>query len=316
MRDVPTIVVDLARPPAERWEGLRPFVPAIRELVEMYERDLAIARPFAEMIRFYRDQQSPEILAELGAVASMASVDALDVFLVNAYYDVFKHAMACTAFAIDGPDGPVHARNLDWHSENRALSRHTVRIDYRRGDDLLFSSASWPGFVGTLSGVAPGRFAVTLNAVLSDDPPGVATPVALQLRSLLERADFDEAVAALERTSLTGDCLLLVSGVAAGQLRVIERSPGRAATRGPEHGVVAVTNDYRALAYAAGRDTGELASTSCGRFDRALARALAEQPRTPEACFDVLSDRDVRMGITVQQMVMSARTGMLALRPA
>lgn len=165
---VPRIEVDLSLPPSERWKGLRPFVPAIVELAEMYERDLALARPYREMIALYRDQQSAELREELAAVAAMAALDPLDLFLVNAYYDVFKHAMACTAFALDGPDGPIHARNLDWHSEGRALAKHTVQIDYRRGDELLFSSASWPGFLGTLSGVAPGRFAVTLNAVLSD----------------------------------------------------------------------------------------------------------------------------------------------------
>lgn len=312
---VPRIEVDLSLPPSERWEGLRPFVPAIVELAEMYERDLALARPYREMIALYRDQQSAELREELAAVAAMAAVDPLDLFLVNAYYDVFKHAMACTAFALDGPDGPIHARNLDWHSEGRALAKHTVQIDYRRGDELLFSSASWPGFLGTLSGVAPGRFAVTLNAVLSDDPAGVATPIAFQLRTLLERAGFDEAVAELERAPLSGDCLLLISGTENGQLRVIERTPTRSAVRMPIDGRIAVTNDYRAMASGDGEVDRELVRTSCGRFDQALARAHAERPTTPEACLDILSDPGVRMSITVQQMVMSARHGLLALRP-
>jgi hypothetical protein len=313
---VPSIDVDLALPPSERWEGLRPFVPAIRELAEMYERDLAIARPFRELIAAYRDQQSAELLAEIAAVAAMAELDPLDLFLVNAYYDVYKHAMGCSAFALDGPDGPIHARNLDWHSENRALSQHTVRIDYRRGTQQLFSSASWPGFLGTLSGVAPGRFAVTLNAVLSDDPPGVATPVAFQLRALLEQATFDEAVTELQRAPLSGDGLLLISGTENGELRVIERAPNRSAVRLPIDGLITVTNDYRLLAGEANDGGRELAHTSCRRFDRALARAHSERPVTPEACLDILSDPAVRMSITVQQMVMSARHGLLALRPA
>ncbi len=45
-----------------------------------------------------------------------------------------------------------------------------------------------PGFVGVFSGVAPGRFAVTLNAVLSAEPPQPATPVVLLLRTVLEHA--------------------------------------------------------------------------------------------------------------------------------
>jgi acid ceramidase len=256
---LPIVDVDLSRPPGERWEGLRPFVPAIRELTEMFERDLARARPFREMIEAYRDQQDGELLAELDGIARMAEVDALDLFLVNAYYDVFKHAMGCTAFALDTDEGPLHARNLDWHSENGALSRHTIVVRYLRGEVLLFTSVTWPGFIGALSGLAPGRFSVTLNAVLSLDPAEVATPVSFVLRDLLTRASYDEALAELTHRTLSGDCLLLVVGTEPGQMRVTERSPRRAAVREPEAGLITVTNDYRAL--SEGTDVNELAAT-------------------------------------------------------
>src|SRR5580658_2391321 len=85
--------------------------------------------------------------------------------------------MACTAFAIDTPSGPLHARNLDWTSANGRLASETIIVNFRRGEQgPLYRTIGWPGFVGCLSGVAPGRFAATLNAVMSDDPFALAPP--------------------------------------------------------------------------------------------------------------------------------------------
>lgn len=317
MESLPVVEVDLSLAPRDRWEDLRPHLDALRELAVMYERDLAIARPFRDMLALYRDQQDPAYLEEIEAIAAMAKIDPLDLFLVNAYYDVFKHAMGCTAFALDTDEGPLHARNLDWHSEARALERHTIRVRYREGSRLLFESVTWPGFVGTLSGVAPGRFAVTLNAVLSEDPAEVATPIAFVLRDLLIRASYDEAVRELSARTLSCDCLLLVSGTESKEMVVIERSPRRSAIRGPEDGVLVVTNDYKQLddgARSAETQGDALAATSCGRFDRALLRVRSERPHDAAGCLSILGDPKVQMSITVQQMVFSARHGLRTVR--
>jgi hypothetical protein len=41
----------------------------------------------------------------------------------------------------------------------------------------------------------------------------------------------------------------------------------------------------------------------------------AERPSTPEACLAILDDPGVKMKITVQQMVFSARRGLALVRP-
>ena len=54
----------------------------------------------------------------------------LDVVLCNLYYDALKVILSrdfgCTAFAIDAPGCVLHARNLDWWTENSALARNTA----------------------------------------------------------------------------------------------------------------------------------------------------------------------------------------------
>ncbi len=314
----PVLDIELSLPPSRRWEGLRPYRTAVRELVSMYVRDLGDFAGARDELTFYRlSCISPEYGAEMDAVAELADLDPLEVLLANVYYDAFKHLMGCTAFAVDTAHGPLHARNLDWWTERNALSRNTVVARFLRHGAPLFEVVTWPGFIGALSGSAPGRFAVTLNAVLSDEPPGVAPPIGLVLRDLLTTADFNAARDDLARRPLACDCLLLLTGTRSGEMCVIERTPTRAEVRRTDSGAIVVTNDYRALSAPGwtGESTTVLQATSCGRYDRASGRVHAEHPSSAKACFAVLDDKGVKMDITVQQMVMSAAQGWLSARP-
>lgn len=199
----------------------------------------------------------------------------------NLHYDAMKAVlMGCTAFAVDSPAGPLHGRNLDWWTENGLLERFTLVTRFVGGSCGEFVTVGWPGFAGVLSGLAPGRFAVTLNAVISRERPRAAMPVVFLLRQVLEEAaSFAEALAMSRDTPVASDSLLLLSGVRAGELAVIERTPTRAEVRWGTDGAVFATNDYRALsASAPGEARSELAATSCGRFDRMAALVGAGRP--------------------------------------
>ena len=52
-----------------------------------------------------------------------------------------------TAFAIDGAEGVLHARNLDWWTENFALGRLTTVCHFVGGGAGRFTTVGWPGFV-------------------------------------------------------------------------------------------------------------------------------------------------------------------------
>lgn len=134
------------------------------------------------------------------------------------------------------------------------------------------------------------------------------------LREVLEEAPtFAHAVERLAETEIASDALLLVTGTAAGEAVVIERTPTRHAVRRADaRGVVVVTNDYRALAGET-RAAGELASSSCSRYDRAAA-CLAAGVDSVDAAHAVLADPAVRMGITVQHMVLCADLGVVDVR--
>jgi hypothetical protein len=315
--DVPALDLDQSRPASERWDCLTPHAEAARRLMDCYLRDLGELRSFAPLIESYADAfVSADHRAEVASIAQVVGRSENDVLLCNLYYEAFRQLIGCTAFACDGPDGPIHARNLDWWTEDQMLARLTCVVRAEGGESVgPFQLVSWPGFIGALSGLAPGRFAVTLNAVISDEKPSLAAPIALLIRQALERcASFDEAVSLLERTPIAADCLLLVTGIRSGEMVVIERTSTRAAVRGPERGFVAATNDYRSLAGVGdGRIGSRLQETACGRFDRAVELLGARRPANAAASLAILRDPAVRMGITVQQMVMVPSTGELVV---
>ena len=309
---VPRIDVDLDAPPGARWAPLRPFASAARELCSVYVEDLGGLGPYESLLEFYEAQcVAPRFREELDALAAILDVRRPEIALANLYYDALKFAfsggLGCTAFAVDTATGPLHARNLDWHEERSVLSKHTLVSDLWRGGALVARTVGWPGFVGAFSGVAPGRFAITLNAVLSDDAAALALPVTFLIREVLETApDFDAAVLRLCDAPIACDCLLLVTGAHAGQRAVIERTPTRHAIREPEDlGPLVVTNDYRALTDGGAR--GILGATACARFDAARQRANTHLDEA--AAFGVLRHPDVQMLITVQQMVFRPATG-------
>ncbi|HEU4753567.1 MAG TPA: hypothetical protein VFU47_10710, partial [Armatimonadota bacterium] len=168
---VPRIDIDLALPPEHRWEAIRPYREQARGLLRAQLEDLGDTARYAALARSYVAALVPaEHRAELAAVAALLGVSFEESAIANLTYDALKLAFGCTAFAVNTERGPLHGRNLDWSTLGGQLARGSVLINYHHGPDLRYRVVGWPGFLGALSGVAPGRFSVTLNAVMSEEP--------------------------------------------------------------------------------------------------------------------------------------------------
>ena len=186
----PVIPIDLRLPPAARWRLTPSQCDQARTLLRSYQADLGlsagISGPFVVAARPF---VPPDHWAELESLARHLSLSVADVALCNFYYDALKvtlgHAFGCTAFAVDAPGGILHARNLDWWSPDDALARCTAVCRFTGAPAGSFTTIGWPGFLGAFSGIAPGRFAVSLNAVLSEEPaqPGIPSCCSSERRS-------------------------------------------------------------------------------------------------------------------------------------
>jgi len=71
------------------------------------------------------------------------------------------YLFACTTSAAPGPNGaPLLRRSLDWPFDG--LGR-CVEIAWQSGPAGDFYNVTWPGAVGVLSAMAPGRFCAVIN---------------------------------------------------------------------------------------------------------------------------------------------------------
>ena len=312
---IPSLTIDLSLPPQKRWKLNKLQRRQTLELLEIYSADCGVdVQDRQAVANAAQHVIPPDYWLEMESLAGLLNLPISEVAFANVYYDSVKVTLArvfgCSAFAVENATEILHARNLDWWTVNGALNRSTVMVRFVGGPQGEFTVIGWPGFAGAFSGIAPGRFALTLNAVLSQEPPQLAMPVEFLLRQALEQEPtFDEALRRLRETPIPCDCLLLLTGAKPGELVVIERTPTRSAVRRARDGFVCTTNDYQLLDAQLSLASSPLQASCCGRYQRTESLLAAHRPQTAEECFHYLNDQDVRMSITVQQMVFSVATG-------
>ena len=129
-------------------------------------------------------------------------------------------------------------RTLDWPFDGLGRALVVTRQDSAAGRYL---SVTWPGFVGVLTGLAPGRFAAAINQPPLPWPAwgrgvgwlaarfrvnrSAALPPSHLLRLAFEQCrSFAEAVALLRDTPICLPAIFTIAGPESGEAAVIERT--------------------------------------------------------------------------------------------
>jgi len=221
-------------------------------------------------------------LDEIRAVAACLPV-------AGAYYLNVSHEWGCTtAVTADGgaSGGPRLLRALDWPLDG--LGRHLVaaRFAAPAGDWI---NLGWPGFVGCIQGLAPGRFAASFNQAPLTRVSGLfaldwavararvwrraALPAAHLLRRVFETApDYAAARRQLAGTPIALPAIFTLAGAAPGEGCVIERLEDRACVH---QAPAAAANHWCDPRFGSGRPRGD---ASRERRER-MADQAARLPR-------------------------------------
>lgn len=227
---------------------LGPLTPALR---------LALAGADAMARRWLLGSRTP-YAEELDRIAAGTGING--IHLLNSSYE-----WGCTALAAPAPDGMSARllRTLDWPF--RGLGRG-VELWRQTGPAGDFAHLSWPGAVGLLTGMAPGRFAAAINQppvkrrAPGDSPTldaalaGFATwqstgriPALHLLRHVFETAgDYAVARAVIERTPIAAPAIFTLVGLRPDQTCVIERDIDAFVTH---DGVASAANVWRYAAF-------------------------------------------------------------------
>ena len=165
------------------------------------------------------------------------------VFL-HSLYDImlwFEHSplVGCTSFVI-GPEltaggHTLVGRNFDFEGP-QVLDDHKALFLMLEDGHIPYASVSWPGFVGSVSGMNIEGLAVVIHGARAGQPRTTGEPVVQTVRDLLRGArTTPEALAALsDRDPMVPHMLLIAD--AAGDAAVVERIPGHPAHVRPRDG--------------------------------------------------------------------------------
>jgi hypothetical protein len=243
--DIPIVDVREGGPLRQAQEGAARARALRDDCLSFFPPATVAALPVLDRLarRWLSRSQSPYI-REIECIA--AALGFSGVWFLNGSY-----SWGCTTMARDEEGEPWLMRTLDWPFPG--LGRH-VEIAQKWGVAGEFYSVTWPGYVGTLTAMAPGRFAAAINQAplwrrtrhpwlrpfdlaanaiktwrIQNIPPDQL------LRQVFETCpDFASARTMLERTPVARPVIFSLAGLRPGERCVIERTEEDFETRATE----------------------------------------------------------------------------------
>lgn len=352
MKTIPIITVDLELAPQDRWSEVpRSILVAAARLAEKQKAmdptggllGLGL-RTLTKIVNPYRD--------DIKAWASLLGMNASDLYLGNFSYEpsmtthvesdmlyaqkegyagivgMLKERIgfACTSGAAwSEADGMVHLRTLDWCFPALGKSIVVYHMINAPGGD--FYNISFPGYVGVLTAMAPGRFSASINYGTPNCLPTLDWPPSHLLRHVFEQcADYDEALRMLEETPTGTPALITLVGTKKNQSAIIECLTGESLSHSTsKNRSIAIANDY--LSGKARDERNGLGPKDISPWERApendvieagrrnamLKRLNAAPMTSANFAIKSLNSFPIRNDETKLQAAMAPRTGSMTL---
>jgi len=179
-RGLPTYVVDLDLPPAERWTKLASDKKVeIKNLIQNL-KNISDAFFHGKLI-YLIDRFLPKLTEtlpypfadELKGISNATGIPLGEITMYNIFYEIFT---VCTSIIAQDKQGKLyHGRNLDfglflgWDVQNKTWSATEIlrtmvaNIEFQRNGKTLFRSVQFAGYVGILTGMKPKILTLTID---------------------------------------------------------------------------------------------------------------------------------------------------------
>jgi hypothetical protein len=256
MQGLPTIpVVDVRDGgPLRHAEEGRERALALRDAaIAWFPKFMLPATPLLDGVarRWLKRSASPYV-GEVEAIA--AALGFPGIWFLNGSYQ-----WSCTALAREEGGLPWLARTLDWPFAGLGRYAELVRMKGSAGE---YINVTWPGYVGALTALAPGRFGAAINQgpmrrrshsrwlrlydlaanAIATLRHARAIPPDQLLRQVFEQArGYQDARRMLETTPVARPVIYTLAGCRSGERCVIERTEDGFNTRTDDHGAA---NDW------------------------------------------------------------------------
>uniref|UniRef100_A0A5F8H2E8 Acid ceramidase n=1 Tax=Monodelphis domestica TaxID=13616 RepID=A0A5F8H2E8_MONDO len=184
---VPWYTINLDLPPYKRWhEVITDLTPEVRHIVKDLLDMVNAFFPSGKVTKMV-DERLPAMLGvlpypfeeEIKGIADVSGIPLGEIISFNIFYELFTF---CTSIIAENKKGHLfHVRNMDfgiflgWNMNNNSwtvtenLKPLTVNLDFQRNNQTIFKATSFAGYVGTLTGMKPGVFSLTLNERFSSN---------------------------------------------------------------------------------------------------------------------------------------------------
>jgi acid ceramidase len=241
---IPQYTINMDLPPVQRWTAIcsnSTYQQIAQYLVNTAKSLLPNGgRILTEIGRALNDYYYPSTYAaELRGCADVIGVDYGWLALFQIGYEVSD---ACTSIVAQTKDGKIyHARNLDfWDGMGftDSLKDMAIQIAWQKGGKTMFSTTSFAGYIGVLSGFKNKAFSATVDTrfypdglwemfyeIIAAIEEKNASLVGFLSREVFENEnDFESALENLSDDTLIADVYYIVAGVSSGQGAVISRN--------------------------------------------------------------------------------------------
>lgn len=155
----------------------------------------------------------------------------------------------CTAFGAWGGATKgghlITGRNFDWEAAE-VFSRDRVVILCEPDNGIPFISLAWASMAGVVSGMNRAGISITINGAPSSLPGETATPVAMVVREVLQKAhNLDETLKLLRESRVFVSTLWLIGSRADGKFIVVEKTPQVTNIREPAGDFIVSANHFQ-----------------------------------------------------------------------
>ena len=339
--DAPQVVVDLDLDPEHRWDD------AIEYIIDTHGWEYS----FGTVLSFIYDLVPAPLLTRLEAKFAEIEKDMVKYGEeIHGIYNKFEElgygdqleesdlvalncvvelSTFCTSMVAQDSEGNIyHGRNLDFPFPG--LQNVTVSASFQRNGVEVYKGVAFLGYVGLLTGMRQGSFAVSMD--MREDPDGLTIPDILEgylrngfsyhtdgdsigftIRDALEESEtYPKAIEHLAYTQLVARAYIIVSGTEAGQGAVITRERRGVDNSYNREGIWPIDNDAGAwYRVETNYDHWISPPEDDNRIDPAnsMLDAIGQEAVDGAQLFDVLSTPPILQSYTIYTAIMQSSSG-------